>query len=81
MWAASGKDFSLSMATTPRAGPRAKNAKAQRHPKASSKKGMSQMVGTVRAKELASRRLAILPQRQPYFYGYRRQAFQAHVEE
>ena len=33
-----------------------------------------------RAKELESRGLAILPQRQPYSYGYRRQAFQAHEE-
>src|SRR5215203_4694696 len=52
--AASGKDLSLSIASTPSAGPKAKNAKAHRHPKASSRNGISQIVGTVRAKPPAS---------------------------
>src|SRR5215217_2571572 len=61
MRAASGKDFSLSIATTPRAGPRAKNANAHRHPKTSSRNGINQIVGTVRAKPPASCSVRAVP--------------------
>jgi pimeloyl-ACP methyl ester carboxylesterase len=45
----------------PSAGPRAKNAKAHRHPKASSRNGISQIVGTVRAKPPASCNVSAVP--------------------
>ncbi len=61
MRATSGRAFSLSIATTPRAGPRAKKAKAHRHPKVSSRNGINQMVATVRAKPPASYSVRAVP--------------------
>jgi hypothetical protein len=45
---ASGKYFRRSIASTPRAGPKARNANAHRHPTASSSSGISHIVTAVR---------------------------------